>query len=152
MINLVSKYHKGFDVKLELKDLFIHTTLKFHSELIASSTKQQHTSIMNIEESSSGYRISDAQRRLWVLSQFESGSIAYNMPITTVLDGSCDIDSFKRAIGSVIDRHEFLRTVFREDDTGEVRQWILNKDDLGFEIAYNDYRGDSSQRRVPKPM
>src|SRR5687767_7609877 len=37
------------------------------------------------------YSISDAQRRLWVLSQFEGGSVAYNMPGSLRLTGKYEL-------------------------------------------------------------
>src|SRR5688572_26480657 len=79
------------------------------------------------------YPISDGQRRLWVLSQFEGGSVAYNIPGSRYLNQDIEIENFKRAINATIDRHEILRTVFREDDSGEIRQWVLEREDLGFE-------------------
>ena len=86
------------------------------------------------------YAISDAQRRLWVLSQFEGGSVAYNMPSSIELEKNIDIENFKRAIDSTIERHEILRTVFKEDETGEIRQWVIERTDLGFKIDYKDFR------------
>ncbi|WP_242674823.1 condensation domain-containing protein, partial [Niastella populi] len=86
------------------------------------------------------YSLSNAQRRLWVLSQFEGVSAAYNMPGRIYLNQEIDIENFKRAIDSVIERHEILRTVFKEDKTGKIRQWVLGKEDFSFEIGYKDFR------------
>ncbi|WP_299316042.1 condensation domain-containing protein, partial [uncultured Aquimarina sp.] len=86
------------------------------------------------------YTLSDAQKRLWILSQLEEGSMAYNMPNSIELNGSYDLDSFEKAIISVIDRHEILRTVFKEDDKNEVKQWIIPVKEFDFKIQYNDYR------------
>ncbi|WP_271730212.1 phosphopantetheine-binding protein, partial [Aquimarina algiphila] len=70
--SLMSKYHKIFEVKLDLKDLFTHTTLESQGVLLAESIKSNYVSIEPISIQAS-YPISDAQRRLWVLSQFEQG-------------------------------------------------------------------------------
>ncbi|WP_410503401.1 amino acid adenylation domain-containing protein [Gillisia sp. Hel_I_29] len=139
---LLSKLHKTFDVKLALKDLFVHTVLETQVSLIEEATKSAYVSIEKLE-ASSDYAISDSQRRLWVLSQFEGGSSAYNMPSRLVLNGSYDVDLFKRAIYSVVDRHEILRTVFKENSQGEIRQWILERDALGFEIGELDLQGEA---------
>ncbi|WP_299685778.1 condensation domain-containing protein [uncultured Dokdonia sp.] len=103
------------------------------------SFEDTYSEIPNIPTSLS-YPISDAQRRLWVLSQFEEETIAYNMPINIPLDGSYDIEKFKEAIYATIDRHEILRTVFKENNTGEVHQYILTQKELDFSINYIDYR------------
>ncbi|MDP1815638.1 MAG: condensation domain-containing protein, partial [Leadbetterella sp.] len=91
------------------------------------------------------YAISDAQRRLWILSQFEDGSVAYNMPGSISLSQDMDIESFKRSIDSTIDRHEVLRTVFKEDESGEIRQWVKNREELGFTIDYKDFRDQNNK-------
>jgi bacitracin synthase 3 len=89
------------------------------------------------------YPISSAQRRLWILSQFEDGSIAFNIPSSIKLAQNIDIENFKKAIDQTIQRHEILRTIFKEDENGEIKQWILSLDDLNFEIEYRDYRNNA---------
>ncbi|MDP1816120.1 MAG: amino acid adenylation domain-containing protein [Leadbetterella sp.] len=91
------------------------------------------------------FKLSSAQRRLWVLSQFEEGSVAYNMPGSTYMNKGIDFACFKRAIESTIARHEILRTVFKEDETGEIRQWIISIKDLGFSLGYQDYRKEENK-------
>ncbi|MEM9920977.1 MAG: amino acid adenylation domain-containing protein [Bacteroidota bacterium] len=94
-------------------------------------------SLAPIQES---YPISDAQRRMWILSQFDEGSLAYNIPNTTELKGAYDPTLFKKAIHAVIDRHEILRTVFVEEANGSVRQKIQTREQLGFQVAVIDLR------------
>lgn len=96
---------------------------------------------------SDSYPISHAQRRLWILSQFEEGASAYNLSGKIYLNQGIDVDYFKKAIHAAIDRHEILRTVFKndksEDNTGtkgEVRQWIIDSNDFSFEIDQLDFR------------
>src|SRR5687767_13028809 len=38
----------------------------------------------------SSYIMSPGQRRTWVLSQFEEGNIAYNMPVVCIFEGRLD--------------------------------------------------------------
>ena len=86
------------------------------------------------------FELSSAQRRIWVLSQIKESSLAYNIQVSSYLEQDIDIECFKRAIDSTIDRHEILRTVFKENEIGEIRQWVLNREDLGFKIDYKDFR------------
>lgn len=39
---------------------------------------------------------------------------------------------------SLIERHESLRTLFKENESGEVRQVILNLEDIQFQLQYED--------------
>ncbi len=140
-IRMSNEYQKELAVKLTLKELFAHTSLAAHAALIESATREAFVQIEKVTPQAS-YPISDAQRRLWVLSQFEGGSAAYNMPASLKLNGKYELSLFARAFDSLIDRHEILRTVFREDASGEIRQWILERQDLGFAIDYRDFRSE----------
>ncbi|WP_202704401.1 condensation domain-containing protein, partial [Flavobacterium sp. UGB4466] len=92
------------------------------------------------------FKLSSGQRRLWILSQFEGGSLAYNLPGSTYLKEGIEIENFKRAIDSTIDRHEILRTVFREEESGEIGQRILEREDLNFSIEYMDFRKEADKK------
>ncbi|MCH2195469.1 amino acid adenylation domain-containing protein [Kordia sp.] len=84
------------------------------------------------------YPLSSAQRRLWILCQFEKESVAYNMPQHRVFSEDVDIENFEKAIFQTIERHEILRTVFREADNGDVRQFVLSLDELNFKVERKD--------------
>ncbi|QJB38137.1 amino acid adenylation domain-containing protein [Chitinophaga oryzae] len=92
------------------------------------------------------YPLSPSQQRLWVLSQLEAGSLAYNLPFSMELKGDFNIDIFSRAMNIIIDRHEILRTVFREDESGMPRQFIQSPEQLRFAITRLDFRS------FPAPM
>lgn len=85
------------------------------------------------------YPLSAAQRRLWILGQLEGGSQAYNMPVAIKLKGRIDADLFETAIKALIERHEILRTSFKADQSGEVRQYILANHEWDFSLAVEDY-------------
>ena len=91
------------------------------------------------------YPLSESQNRLWILSQFEHGSVAYNMPSRMYLDQAIDIDRFKKAIEATIERHEMLRTVFIKTEDGEIRQRILDSSKLSFSIDYIDFRQEANK-------
>ncbi|MBW8687177.1 non-ribosomal peptide synthetase [Chitinophaga rhizophila] len=90
------------------------------------------------------YPLSVTQRRLWILSQFPEMSMAYIMPNQVDLPADTDLHLFSKAVDAVIARHEILRTVFREDQQGEIRQWIQAPEDLHFQIAIIDADGDEA--------
>jgi hypothetical protein len=56
--------------------------------------------------------LSFAQERLWYMDQLAPGTSVYNTPLVLKLQGNLDVDSFQRALDSVVQRHEVLRTAF----------------------------------------
>ncbi|MFK8105471.1 MAG: amino acid adenylation domain-containing protein [Saprospiraceae bacterium] len=115
--------------------------IEFLEQEIQVSLTAPAKSIPKLLESES-YKISNAQQRLWLVCQLEERSIAYNIPSTIVLEELLDINSFKKAVQAVIARHEILRTIFKVDSTGEIRQFILSPAALDFCIDTKDYSGE----------
>ncbi|RBL90504.1 non-ribosomal peptide synthetase [Chitinophaga flava] len=85
-----------------------------------------------------GYMLSSSQKRLWILSQYEEGNVAYNIPGVYVFKGKLDRAAFNRSFENLIARHEILRTIFREDNDGNVRQFVLTPELSGFKITMHD--------------
>lgn len=86
------------------------------------------------------YEMSPTQRRSWLVSQFSDSDIAYNMPMTFVLEGKLSVDSLNYALKQQPLRHESLRTAFRADEHGEIRQYILKPEEVDFTIREVDLR------------
>jgi non-ribosomal peptide synthetase component F len=59
--------------------------------------------------------LSYAQQRLWFIHQLE-GSVHYHATRAHQLTGRLDLDALKRALTTVVERHEALRTVIVEED------------------------------------
>ncbi len=55
---------------------------------------------------------SSGQRRLWFLEQMEPGSPLYNIPYLVRLSGPLDERALDRALATVVERHEAIRTMF----------------------------------------
>ena len=92
-----------------------------------------------ITETKTSYPLSNAQQRVWILSQEAEGSKAYNLPNKIELVGAYDLNIFKKAILTVVKRHEILRTVFSEDSNGNPSQIVLSPKEIGYDIAFKDF-------------
>ena len=53
------------------------------------------------------------QQGLWVLNQLMLGESVYHTPTAARLTGTLNVDALKKALQSLIDRHDALRTVFK---------------------------------------
>jgi amino acid adenylation domain-containing protein len=72
---------------------------------------------------------SSGQRRLWLLDQLIPGSAAYNIGWHVRLTGPLDRARFERALATVVNRHEALRTTFTASD-GVPAQVVVSHLDL----------------------
>lgn len=89
------------------------------------------------------YPLSSSQYRIWVTVQGEQSSLAYNMPGAVQFQGKLDRENFFKAIDYLIRRHEILRTVFRENSEGEIRQVIIAPAVFDFSPKFDDLRTDA---------
>jgi len=90
--------------------------------------------------SGSHYPLSFSQRRLWILSQINEANVAYNTPALYVFEGDLNKEALSYSFDKLIERHEVLRTSFKEDESGEVRQFIRSTDEIKFKISFLDLR------------
>ncbi|MGX5686870.1 amino acid adenylation domain-containing protein [Chryseobacterium cucumeris] len=133
---LLSNINRQFEVKITFKEIFSNTTLEDQVKIILQAKKSSYQKITKAQEQSS-YPLSSSQRRLWLLSQFEGGNTAYNMPSVFEITGDFIIAYLENAFSDLIERHESLRTVFKDDEDG-VKQIVLNVNEFNFRLQYED--------------
>lgn len=124
----------------------VGNTKSLPEELLSIVKQNKEDLILFLEESQSNleleqipkvevkewYKLSNAQRRLWLLSQFEGGNKAYNICAEMYLKGFVDIDKFEKSFQFSIQKHESLRTVFRLENNEPV-QMVLDEMPFQFE-------------------
>jgi amino acid adenylation domain-containing protein len=87
---------------------------------------------------------SPAQQRLWFIDQLEGGSAGYFIPVALRLRGKLDPIALKRALDTLVQRHEVLRTVFVNVD-GDPRQEIHSHGEFPLQLI--DVGGAGSSER-----
>nr|WP_082965399.1 non-ribosomal peptide synthetase [Mycobacterium sp. ACS1612] len=60
--------------------------------------------------------MSASQLRTWFQYRIDGPSAVNNIPFAARLTGPCDVDALAAAVSDVVDRHEILRTTYREID------------------------------------
>jgi non-ribosomal peptide synthetase component F/acyl carrier protein len=73
-----------------------------------------------------------AQRRLWFLDQLTPGDVSYNVSGAVEIEGKLDTEALKKSLQEIVQRHESLRTLFR-DEQGTLQQVIHPDMPLNFE-------------------
>lgn len=94
------------------------------------------------------YDLSDAQKRLWIVSQTKEASTAYNMPTYKHITRIDDFESFEKAFRAVVERHEILRTVFKKDAEGSIKQWITPVSEVSLTIECKDFSKETDAQAV----
>ncbi|MCK4259635.1 MAG: non-ribosomal peptide synthase/polyketide synthase, partial [Halanaerobiales bacterium] len=117
---LVSKMHKELDVEVSLGEIFKRSTIKGISEYIQNATKTAHQKIEKVELADY-YEASSAQKRMYMLQQFDLSSTSYNMPGMFEVKGKLSLEKVEKAFNELIRRHETLRTSF-ETIAGKIVQ------------------------------
>ena len=138
IMKLINSYYRVFKVKLSVRELFQHTSIASHAVLIAARTAVKYHSIEPVG-GAEDFAVSDGQKRLWVLSQLEEGSKAYHLSGHLLLEGAYTLSFFEQALRKVVERHEILRTVFREDEEGVPRQVVLPVEKIPVAITYSEH-------------
>ncbi|OMQ07993.1 non-ribosomal peptide synthetase [[Flexibacter] sp. ATCC 35103] len=86
------------------------------------------------------YNLTSSQHRMWILSQFEGGSQAYNISFAAKISGQLEKEIIEQSFKYVVDRHEILRTSFRFDPVTETaRQFIQSTDEINLNFEYLDF-------------
>ncbi|CAN5484028.1 hypothetical protein BH09BAC3_BH09BAC3_34000 [soil metagenome] len=130
------RVHKTFNVKLELRQVFLFPTIRTLAGLIIKSETKEYEPIVPVRNAEY-YELSRAQMRMWILQQASEKQIAYNVSGSYVLEGEVDLRKFDHAIKAIVQRHEILRTTFIQRE-GSVYQKINSLHDLKFDIHYHD--------------
>ena len=139
---IISRIARHMQVKLELRSIFQHPTIAALTAVIqqTASDVQESITAVTIQEH---YEVSHAQKRLWLLEQYEAGTAAYHIPRALKIQGQLDTAALERAFESLLQRHESLRTVFVPVQ-GIPRQKVLDSS-AGFKIAFADLRQEQDK-------
>ncbi|MCK4258836.1 MAG: amino acid adenylation domain-containing protein [Halanaerobiales bacterium] len=129
---LTAKIHKEFQIELPLTEFFKNPTIKSTGKYINHTNISIYSSIEPVKEKEY-YPLSSAQKRIYVLSQFEEESLSYNMPSAMKVESNIDEQRFEEAFWQLIKRHESLRTGF-EIINDEPVQKVYK--DVDFKIEY----------------
>ncbi|MEM6686829.1 MAG: condensation domain-containing protein [Bacteroidota bacterium] len=117
-----------------LTPFHIQEIKKYKEDLIALLSAETTANIPKAP-SQTLYPLTSAQKRIWMLSQFEKASSAYQIVVAYQIEGLLDTEALTNAFQYVIDRHDSLRTTFVEKD-GEVFQQITPAGDYNFSVEY----------------
>ena len=86
------------------------------------------------------FPLSYAQQRMWFLNRLTPGSAVYNLPFALRIKGELNKNIFEKAIRHIINRHEILRTTFKQDGE-KVRQAVSGQAKIA--LSFSDCPPDA---------
>jgi len=137
-IDLVSKIHKVFDIKVPLTEIFKLQTLCSIAQLLRTGNAAAPFLSIEKTEKKEYYELSSAQKRHFFMQQLDLKSTAYNMFKVFTLKGPVDRHRLDQAFYRLIERHESLRTSFHIVNRKPVQ---IIHDRVDFVLQYNDGPG-----------
>ena len=129
---IIARIHREFGVRIPLAEVFNAPYIRELSSHIERGAKSRYTDI-EAAEKKEYYPLSPAQRRLYILHEFEKDSIAYNMPVILSVVEELQKDKLEQTFRKLIERHGSLRTSFGFIYEEAVQ---LIHDRVDFEIEY----------------
>ncbi|MCB0168663.1 MAG: amino acid adenylation domain-containing protein, partial [Anaerolineae bacterium] len=140
-IHLLSRIYQTFKVPLPLEALFENPTVAALAQIIAAKSPVEmgpitawlHQTQTSNHQASAPTPLSFAQQRLWFLHQFQTDNPAYNISFAVRLDGQLNIEALRRALLTIVQRHEILRTTLTTID-GRPGQVVHPPDALEFTL------------------
>jgi hypothetical protein len=85
-----------------------------------------------------------SQQRLWLLWQLDPQSTAYNQPALLSVRGAFDAQRLERSLQALVQRHEALRTNFRQDEQQVLQSAHSHR---AFSLQHQDLRGSSQAQQ-----
>ena len=141
-VAILARVQHNLGARVELKEFFSGPTVAELAERI-DARRGSHQEPIPPAPVADTYPLSNAQARIWLLSQMDGGAAAYNMPVALDLEGELDVGALEQALRNEIARHESLRTGFVVVD-GAPRQKVLRAEEVEFRVGQEDLRAMAS--------
>lgn len=113
----ISRIREEFGVELEQTVFFENPVLDILADIIEKSDKKSddENSIRRLQEKGA-FPLSYAQQRIWFLDRLNENSSQYMLYSGLNIKGDINYDLLLKSFNTIIERHESLRTSFREED------------------------------------
>ncbi len=154
---ITGQVRKEMGYELSVRDLFMYPTIALLSGRMEQMTASAAQDIQPVQNASS-YELSPGQKRLWILSEIDRNSFAYNEGEIYRITGHLDPEAARQAFELIAARHEILRTTFLQPE-GEPAQVVhevlpvnFTYDDLSLHAHAEDHAFELLEKQVFAPF
>ncbi len=156
-MRLISAIRRQMKLEVTVKNLFLYPTISLLSTQLGLEEETLLPEIEVVTPRPTHIPLSFSQERLWFIDQLE-GSVQYHLPVVLRLKGKLNVEALSHSLQQIVNRHEVLRTVYREQE-GQSWQYIKEKDSNKLEIIegsrYNEDKkglGEYIQKLTKAPF
>ncbi|MFC0514088.1 amino acid adenylation domain-containing protein [Mucilaginibacter angelicae] len=122
-MRVISQVRRELNKELKIRDLFVYPVIAdLAKQLDDEETEAAGSTIKSITPRPEYIPLSYSQERLWFIDRLE-GSVQYHIPAVLKLEGEVNTNALENALKTVVERHEVLRTVIREQE-GQGYQYV----------------------------
>jgi amino acid adenylation domain-containing protein len=146
---VLNRLNETYNIELFIGDFLDYPTIDSLSDFIRklleeSSGEEKHT--IKIAPVADKYPVLFGQKRLWILSQMDGASKAYNLNAAVRLNGVFNYTRFADAIDQLVAKYEILRTNFRLDPkSGDVFQYIKDRQSFTPMCQFTTFEGNGEE-------
>jgi amino acid adenylation domain-containing protein len=133
-MRLAAMIRKQTGKEVAIKNIFLYSTVAALSKHLQEQGERMVPANIMPRTGNAPVRLSFAQERLWFIDQLQ-GSTQYHLPWLFRLTGTLEIPVLEAAFREIVNRHEVLRTVIREEN-GIGYQVITPRDQ--WKLQYSD--------------
>lgn len=131
---LVTEIHKHFHIQLSLRKIMEVPVFQDMAVEIDRSLKSGALPAIRPAEHRDFYPLSLAQKRLFILNQYDPMQLTYNIPVFLQINGPVQVDRLQSAMNRLVRRHETLRTAFMLHE-GKPVQYIHEEEELSLQLG-----------------
>ncbi|SMO63679.1 amino acid adenylation domain-containing protein [Melghirimyces algeriensis] len=140
-VQVISRIRNMWNIELPVRALFEAPSIAELAEQVDETVSESTEKVPLVPvERTEALPASFAQQRLWFLEQLEGTSALYHIPLPLYIEGRLNQKALTSAIQEIVQRHEILRTTFKEVD-GDVVQDIAPAPS-GWHIPLIDLSGE----------
>ena len=116
-LQILTRIKEELGYKITLKDFLENPTInKLSDRFIKEDTVKGKRDESVKEIDITNFPLSFIQKRIWIVSQLDGLSAAYNIPFTYHFKGKLNTDVFRESINILFNRHFIMFSVFKQKE------------------------------------
>lgn len=105
---LVNRLQDQYQISINLKNIFENPTIYEQAQFVQKQMHESNSTPL-LFNNTDEVDLSDAQKRLWFIYQYEKNRSLYNLPHYIVIDGVLNVDILKTSIQTLVNYHDIFR-------------------------------------------